>query len=77
MKLLIHHLYAPEDGELPPENHDAFMVENVEAACQQLMEQGLTPEISPQEFYWGRSAYLRDPDGHQSGIIQMEKSHAG
>jgi catechol 2,3-dioxygenase-like lactoylglutathione lyase family enzyme len=75
-KFFIHHPYAPKNSELPPENHHAFTVENVDALCEQLMQQGLMPVIPPQDFYWGRSAYLRDPDGHQIEIIQMEKSHA-
>lgn len=72
-KIFIHYKYAPKNGELPPENHHAFKVENVDVVCKELKEQGLTLEISPQDFYWGRSAYLRDPDGHQIEITQMEK----
>jgi len=76
-KIFIHYKYAPTSGGLPPENHQAFMVEDVDRVCKQLMEQGLVPEFPPQDFYWGRSAYLRDPDGHQIEIMRMEKSHAG
>jgi catechol 2,3-dioxygenase-like lactoylglutathione lyase family enzyme len=72
-KLFIHFKYAPKNGELPPENHHAFTVENVDMTCRELVEQGLRLEIPPQDFYWGRSAYLRDPDGHQIEITQMEK----
>jgi hypothetical protein len=28
------------------------------------MKQGLTLEVAPKDYYWGRSAYLRDPDRH-------------
>lgn len=70
MKILIHYNCSPKDGELPPENHHAFAVEDVDEACRQLTEQGLMLEIPPQEFYWGRSAYLRDPDGHQIEIMR-------
>jgi catechol 2,3-dioxygenase-like lactoylglutathione lyase family enzyme len=80
-KLFIHYRYNPGDGELAPENHHAFAVPDVDRACEQLVQQGLSLEISPQDFYWGRSAYLRDPDGHQIEITQagldQEKSHAG
>jgi catechol 2,3-dioxygenase-like lactoylglutathione lyase family enzyme len=72
-KIFIHYKYAPKNGELPPENHHAFKVENIDSVCNKLMAQGLILEISPQDFYWGRSAYLRDPDGHQIEITQMEK----
>ena len=76
-KIFIHHNYTPVNGELLPENHYAFMVEDVDQVCGQLLKQGLMPEVPPQDFYWGRSAYLRDPDGHQIEIMQMEKYHAG
>ena len=76
-KIFIHYNYAPQNGELPPEDHHAFAVEDVDKTCEQLLQQGLMLEIPPQDFYWGRSAYLRDPDGHQIEIMRMEKSHAG
>jgi catechol 2,3-dioxygenase-like lactoylglutathione lyase family enzyme len=72
-KIFIHYKYAPKNGELPPENHHAFKVENVDMVCKELIGQGLILEIPPQDFYWGRSAYLRDPDGHQIELTQMEK----
>jgi catechol 2,3-dioxygenase-like lactoylglutathione lyase family enzyme len=69
-KLFIHYRYEPGDGELAPETHHAFAVPDVDRACEQLVEQGLSLEVPPQDFYWGRSAYLRDPDGHQIEIMQ-------
>jgi len=72
-KIFIHYRYLAHDGELPPEDHHAFLVEDVDLACQRMVEQGLTVEIPPQDFYWGRSAYLRDPDGRQIEITQKEK----
>jgi catechol 2,3-dioxygenase-like lactoylglutathione lyase family enzyme len=62
-KIFIHKIYEQGPDDLPPENHIAFAVEDVDAACAQLQTQGLMLEISPRDFYWGRSAYLRDPDG--------------
>lgn len=62
-KLFLHHHYEQEEGQLPPEDHIAFEVEDVDAACKELAEQGLKIEVEPQDYYWGRSAYLRDPDG--------------
>lgn len=70
-RILIHKTYAPADGELPPENHIAFTVPDVDAVCQRLTQQGLTLEIPPNDYYWGRSAYLRDPDGH---LIELSQS---
>jgi catechol 2,3-dioxygenase-like lactoylglutathione lyase family enzyme len=72
-KIFIHFKYSPTDGELPPENHHAFKVENLDTVCKELTEQGLMLEIPPQDFYWGRSAYLRDPDGHQMELTEVEK----
>lgn len=71
-KLFIHQTYVPAGGELPPENHTAYAVADVDAACQTLAARGLAIEIAPQDYYWGRSAYLRDPDGHLIELIQKE-----
>jgi catechol 2,3-dioxygenase-like lactoylglutathione lyase family enzyme len=83
LKIFIHYRYIPEAGELPPENHMAFLAGNVDETCKQLIDQGLSVEVPPQDFYWGRSAYLRDPDGHQIEITQNRnqsgegESHVG
>lgn len=69
-KIFIHRNYPPSEGELPPNNHVAFAVEDVDTACEALTQQGLTLEIPPKDYYWGRSAYLRDPDGHQVEITK-------
>jgi catechol 2,3-dioxygenase-like lactoylglutathione lyase family enzyme len=71
-KVFIHKTYEQGPDDLPPENHIAFAVEDVDAACAQLQTQGLTLEISPRDYYWGRSAYLRDPDGH---LIEIARSN--
>lgn len=71
-KIFIHHNYVPAEGDLPPDNHIAFSVADVDGTCQELVQQGLTLEVPPQDYYWGRSAYLRDPDGHQVEITQAE-----
>lgn len=63
-KIFIHRKYPASEGELPPENHTAFAVADVDATCAALVQQGLTLEVAPKDYYWGRSAYLRDPDGH-------------
>ena len=73
-KLFIHHNYTPAEGELPPHNHIAFVVADVDAACQGVVQQGLTVEVPPQDDYWGRSAYLRDPDGQQIELTQVKAS---
>lgn len=67
-KIFIHRNYPPAEGELPANNHIAFSVEDVDAACNTLTQHGLTPEVPPKDYYWGRSAYLRDPDGRMVEI---------
>lgn len=72
-KVFIHHTYAPKDAELPPEDHHAFTVQDVDRACAELIQRGMVLEIPPQDYYWGRSAYLRDPDGRLLEITQTGK----
>ncbi|MEM7033061.1 MAG: VOC family protein [Chloroflexota bacterium] len=71
-KWFIHRTYIPEEGDLPPENHHAFTVADVDATCAELASQGLTVEVEPKDYYWGRSAYLRDPDGHSIELNQED-----
>ncbi len=63
-KIFIHKTYVPGPGELPCENHKAFTVDDVDSAAKKLEEAGMKIEVAPADYYWGRSAYLRDPDGH-------------
>lgn len=69
-KLFIHERYTAADGQLPPENHIALTVADVDAAVAEHEAHGLTVEIPPEDYYWGRSAYLRDPDGHLWELMQ-------
>jgi catechol 2,3-dioxygenase-like lactoylglutathione lyase family enzyme len=71
-KIFIHRSYTPAQGELPPENHTALAVDDVDSAIQQLSNSGVEVEIPPRDYYWGRSAYLRDPDGHLIEITQAD-----
>ena len=63
-KIFIHRTYESTEGELPPENHIAYQVKDVDETCNSLTEQGLKLVFPPKDYYWGRAAYLRDPDGH-------------
>jgi catechol 2,3-dioxygenase-like lactoylglutathione lyase family enzyme len=69
-QLFIHQTYAPAEGELPPTDHIAFEVDDVDRACEGVVGSGLALEVPPADYYWGRSAYLRDPGGHQIELIQ-------
>jgi catechol 2,3-dioxygenase-like lactoylglutathione lyase family enzyme len=63
VKLLVHERSgAPVDGP-PNEDHVALGVPDLEAACAALRADGLSFLVEPRDFPWGRSAYLRDPDG--------------
>lgn len=70
-KIFIHKKYSASEGELPPEDHTAFAVADVDQACNSLINQGLTLEVPPRDYYWGRSAYLRDPDGNLIEITTL------
>jgi len=62
-KIFIHKLYRQGADDLPPENHIAFTVDDVDKTCAVLQSQGLTVDTPPKDYYWGRFAYLHDPDG--------------
>ena len=75
-KIFIHRDYEPGEGELPPENHIAFTVTDVDAACQGLAEQGISIEVHPAEYYLNGIRMLLlvlcnlDPCGRPRGQVQ-------
>lgn len=69
--LLVHE--TVDHGEAPGEDHAAFAVEDVDAACEGLADRGLEVEWPPADYDWGRSAYLRDPDGN---LLELTDEHA-
>ena len=70
-KIFIHRKDTLPENELPADHHIAFAVEDVDATCEALTQQGLILEVAPNDYYWGRSAYLRDPDGHMIEITKV------
>lgn len=70
-QILIHETYEPAPDDLPCENHFAFAVPDVDAACSELQSRGLAVEYPPKDYDWGRSAYLRDPAGR---LIELQQS---
>lgn len=62
--LLVHETYDPDPDWLPPEDHVAFAVDDLDAAAERLVDVGLELEREPADYDWGRSAYLRDPEGN-------------
>ena len=71
VKLLVHERgAAPEDGP-PNEDHVALGVADLEAACAALRADDVSLLVEPRDFPWGRSAYLRDPDGR---LVELRDS---
>jgi predicted enzyme related to lactoylglutathione lyase len=65
--LFIHVGGGESPGGAPNADHVAFALDQDEAA--ERARAGGAEVVGPQEFYWGRSAYLRDPDGR---VIELQ-----
>lgn len=63
LRLLVHERGAAAQDGPPNEDHVAFGVTDLADACATLRADGLSLLVEPRDFPWGRSAYLRDPDG--------------
>jgi catechol 2,3-dioxygenase-like lactoylglutathione lyase family enzyme len=63
LKLLIHARGESGPGMPPNVDHFAIGAADLAEAHLALAAQGVTFDLEPREFDWGRSAYLRDPDG--------------
>ena len=72
-EVLIHEKYEAAPDDLPCENHVAFAVVDGHQSVAEFEARGLSVEIPPRDYEWGRSAYLRDPDGHLLEIHQEQK----
>ena len=59
-----------DDGP-PNEDHFALAVDDLNAACAELVAHGLAFVLEPRDYPWGRSAYLRDPDGRLVELAQL------
>lgn len=69
-KLLVHERAAAMDGGPPIEDHFAISVDELDVTCTALAASGLTFLVEPRDYPWGRSAYLRDPDGRLVELVQ-------
>jgi catechol 2,3-dioxygenase-like lactoylglutathione lyase family enzyme len=69
-KLLVHERAAAMDDGPPNEDHFALTVEDLDGACRALASDGFALLVEPREYTWGRSAYLRDPDGRLVELAQ-------
>ena len=62
-KLLIHYRFPTAEGRPPNEDHIALGVADLAEASTDLDRRGVRLMLEPRAYPWGRSAYLRDPDG--------------
>jgi catechol-2,3-dioxygenase len=65
--LFIHVAGGEEQHGVPNTDHVAIALDQ-DPAAERARAAG-TDVIGPQDFYWGRSAYLRDPDGR---VIELQ-----
>jgi catechol 2,3-dioxygenase-like lactoylglutathione lyase family enzyme len=62
-EILVHERAAAMTDGPPNEDHVALAVDQLDETCAALRASGITFLVEPREYPWGRSAYLRDPDG--------------
>jgi catechol-2,3-dioxygenase len=60
--LRIHVAVEPGPGDPPADDHVAFTVEGLDAHAAAVAAAGVAVD-GPRDLSWGRSAYVRDPDG--------------
>ena len=70
-KVLVHEREAAMENGPPNEDHFAFSVVDLDEACDELRAQGTSLMVEPQDYSWGRSAYVRDPDGRLVELAQI------
>jgi catechol 2,3-dioxygenase-like lactoylglutathione lyase family enzyme len=70
-KLLLHERSAALQDGPPNEDHYALAVTQLDATCDELRSRGLTLLVEPRDYPWGRSAYLRDPDGRLVELAEV------
>ena len=71
--LRVHDVPDPSLGA-PGDDHIALSVDDVDAACAELRAAAIEPVAGPKDFYWGRSAYFRDPGGR---LVELHQSPRG
>ncbi len=60
--LRVHAAAEPAPGDPPAADHIAFSLDGLDAHAASLIGAGISID-GPRDLPWGRSAYLRDPDG--------------
>jgi Predicted ring-cleavage extradiol dioxygenase len=67
--IFIHLATDEAPSGAPNGDHVAFAVDDQDGLSNSLRAQG-HDVTGPQDFYWGRSAYVRDPDGRIVELIR-------
>ena len=70
VKLLVHTRAGAPEGGPPNEDHFALGVSDLDATAAALVADGFMFLVEPRDHDWGRSAYLRDPDGRLVELSQ-------
>ena len=69
-KILVHERAAAMEGGPPNEDHFALIVDDLDTICDALRSEGSELLVELRDYQWGRSAYLRDPDGRLVELAQ-------
>jgi catechol 2,3-dioxygenase-like lactoylglutathione lyase family enzyme len=69
-KILVHERGAATADGPPNEDHFALSVADLDDACATLRAGGCELLLEPRDYSWGRSAYVRDPDGRLVELAQ-------
>ncbi len=69
-RILVHERGEGMTDGPPNEDHFALSVPDLDGACRTLRAQGCELLVEPRDYEWGRSAYLRDPDGRLVELAQ-------
>jgi catechol 2,3-dioxygenase-like lactoylglutathione lyase family enzyme len=69
-EILVHERGADMTDGPPNEDHFALAVDDLDRACEGLRAAGCVLLLEPRDYPWGRSAYLRDPDGRLVELAQ-------
>jgi catechol-2,3-dioxygenase len=71
LTLLIHEREASDPHGPANRDHIAIGCQDVDGLADRLRQQGIEVE-GPKDYYWGRSAYLHDPDGRMLELHRPE-----
>jgi catechol-2,3-dioxygenase len=69
--LLFIHVSSPEGPEGAPGGDHVGIALDQDAAAARVRSAGVDV-VGPKDFYWGRAAYLRDPDGRAVELLQTD-----